>query len=421
MPYTADTVPKHVPAPLAKRWAGAWNGAYQQCRAKGGDEKRCEGLAFRVANALLKEGESGGTMGKADVKTQVFVEALDLAEAQIDNEAQTVRQRIIRPGRSTNGRVYGQDVLQRATALFEGVKTFADHPSGAERRDRPERSVRQITGWLDGVEYREDGIYAVRHFTGNQAGQDTWALVRDIVEGRAPATLLGGSINAVGRARKADDGDMIVESIEAVHSVDDVTSPAAGGGFMALWAGADDLTAELLNAVSFEEYIAARPEFVERLKREWQVVRQTEAVAAALKERDQARKGLVEAQGQVEARAAQVVVLEAEVARLRADVARKGHEVELERAFRKVALPAIIEGELREEIAQSEPQQWASIVARGGRMIAALGKPPAPVSGAPRMVTETQVQPVKAGPINIDEVRSVDDFLEAIRKRQQGG
>jgi len=424
MPYTTDTVPKHVPPAQAKRWAGAWNGAYDQCRAKGGEQEKCETYAFRVANALLKEGESGGTMGKVDSKTLVFVETLDLAEAVIDNDAQTVRQRIIRPGRSANGRVYGADVLQRATALFEGVKTFADHPSAGERRDRPERSVRQITGWLDGVEYREDGIYAVRHFTRNHAGQDMWALVRDIVEGRAPATLLGGSINAVGRASKGDNGDLIVESITAVHSVDDVTTPAAGGGFLPLVAGADDLTAQLLSALTYDEFIAARPEFVERLKREYKAVRQTEAVATALNERDQARVALVEAEGQMKAQADKVTALEAELAKLRGELARKGLEVELERAFRKVALPVPIENELREEIAASDPARWLDIVQRGARMVALGGAKSGPaVKGAPRLVQEaaTVALPTVPGPINIDEVRSVDDFLDAIRKRQQGG
>ena len=88
--------------------------------------------------------ESGGTMGNSETKTLVFVEALDLTEAQIDNEAQTVRQRIIRPGRSANGRVYTPDVLRRAVSLFEGVKTFADHQSGTERRESQEKRVKKI-------------------------------------------------------------------------------------------------------------------------------------------------------------------------------------------------------------------------------------------------------------------------------------
>lgn len=36
MPYTTDTVPKHVPPAQAKKWAGAWNGACQLLPAKAG-------------------------------------------------------------------------------------------------------------------------------------------------------------------------------------------------------------------------------------------------------------------------------------------------------------------------------------------------------------------------------------------------
>lgn len=424
MPYTPSTVPDYVPADMAERWAGAWNGAYESCRKKrDGDEKACEAYAFRVANALLKKAEESTAPTAPTGAAQVLVEALDLSEAVINVEQQTVQQRIIRAGRSANGRIYDAEVLRRAAPLFENVKTFADHPFD-ERRERPERSVRQITGWLDKVEFREDGLYATRHFTRNQAGQDTWALVRDIVEGRAPATLLGGSINAVGRARKAENGDLIVESIEAVHSVDDVTSPAAGGQFLPLVAGgSDDLTTSLLRAMTFEEYVAARPEFVERLKKEWRAVRQTEAVAAAVEERDQARRALIEVQQEVEQKKAQLSELEAEVTRLRAELARKGHEVELERALRKAGLPATVEEAVREELRSAEPDQWLAIVERNARMAAVLSKNAAVVRGAPRLVTEavSEAVPPARQPIDMDAIHTLDDFLAEIRKRQRQG
>jgi len=63
-------------------------------------------------------------------------------------------------------------------------------------------------------------------------------------------------------------------------------------------------------------------------------------------------------------------------------------------------------------------------VQRGARMVALGGAKSGPaVKGAPRLVQEaaTVALPTTPGPINIDEVRSVDDFLDAIRKRQQGG
>lgn len=422
MPYTPSTVPDHVPKVLAERWAGAWNGAYESCRKKGGDEKRCEAYAFRVANALLKQTEESAPPPSAPASTQVIVEAIDLSEAVIDVEAQTVRQRIIRAGRSANGRIYEPDVLRQAAPLFEGIKTFADHPL-TERSERAERSVRHITGWLEQVTYTEDGLYALRHFTRNQAGQDAWALVRDIVEGRAPASLLGGSINAVGRARKLDNGDWLIESIEAVHSVDDVTTPAAGGQFLPLVASAgDSLTDQLLQAMSYDEYIAARPDYVERLKREWRAVRQTEAVAAAIQERDQARERLVEAEQEAERLRARIADLEAETASLRVELTRKGLEAELERALRRAALPANIEEILREELAVLEPERWMEAVQRSVRLAAALGKPAPAVRGAPRLVTEAapMVSSVPM-PIDMDRVRSVEDFLAEIRKRQQGG
>ena len=104
--------------------------------------------------------------------------------------------------------------------------------------------------------------------------------------------------------------------------MDDVTTPAAGGGFLPLVAGADDLTAQLLSALTYDEFIAARPEFVERLKRSISV-RQTEAVATALNERIR-RALLVEAEGQMKAQADKVTALEAELAKLRGELARKG-------------------------------------------------------------------------------------------------
>lgn len=72
MPYTEDTVPDHVPKAAAKRWAGAWNGAYTSCKKDGRSDKDCEGYAFRVANATLKE------MGKVSKKKRLVLRATNL-------------------------------------------------------------------------------------------------------------------------------------------------------------------------------------------------------------------------------------------------------------------------------------------------------------------------------------------------------
>src|SRR5690348_10270816 len=55
---------------------------------------------------------------------------------------------VIKAGDSKNRRRYPAEVLRRALGLFEGAKVFADHPSRDELRARPERSVRDVIGWL---------------------------------------------------------------------------------------------------------------------------------------------------------------------------------------------------------------------------------------------------------------------------------
>lgn len=187
--------------------------------------------AFRAGSTSLPVIESH----TATVSRLAFVESVDLSEAMVNTTDRTAKVRLIAAGLSQNGKQYSEAVLRKAAPLFEGVRAYRDHPTKADQRERPERSMRDITGWYTGVVYENGGLYATRHFSRTQAGQDAWALVEDIVNGHAPASLAGVSINAqgTGRSVRRDDGDvLIVESIEAVTSVDDVTQPAAGGAYL---------------------------------------------------------------------------------------------------------------------------------------------------------------------------------------------
>jgi len=312
------------------------------------------------------------------VKTQVIVEHLALNETVLDAGQRTARQALIRVGRSANGRIYRPEVLQKAAPLFEGVKTYANHPSASERRERPERSTRDVTGWLSDVEWREDALYATRHFTRTQAGQDAWALVEDVVTGRAPVTLIGASINAIGRATRNDDGDWLVESIDAVYSVDDVTTPAAGGGFLPLGEGAgDDLTAALLQHLDYHEWYEAGKEraFTIRLQNEMKATRQTEALKAATAEAERVTLALQEAQ-------AEITSLSEQNARLQQEVLAARRELELERALRQANLPAAWEASLREQLAAAPVEQWAAIFERERTKAAQAGRTRPAVSGA---------------------------------------
>ncbi len=58
-------------------------------------------------------------------------------------------------GNTGTGYYYTKDALKSAAPIFEGKKAFADHPSAFEDEVRPERSVRDIVGHYEGVEYLE--------------------------------------------------------------------------------------------------------------------------------------------------------------------------------------------------------------------------------------------------------------------------
>jgi len=331
------------------------------------------------------------------MKTQVIIEALDLIEAQIDIDNRTVRQRLIAAGKSKNNRVYGESVLEAATGLFEGRQTYANHPSRSDVRDRPERSVRDLTGWLTNVEYREGALWATRHFTRNQAGEDTWALVREIVEGRAPASLLGASINAVGKASSGDDGALIVEAITAVNSVDDVTTPAAGGGWEMLVASdSDSLTHDLLQALTFEEWFQSRPDFVRRVQNEMKTVRQDKALTEATALAERLQSDLNAAQGQIEALESARVADAETITALR-------RECDVWRIMEGITLPADWKTSLRETLLKVDVSAWADIIESERRKARSAGHR-VPVTGAGQRVNN----PLPVQPLNT---------IEALRQR----
>jgi len=307
------------------------------------------------------------------MKPKPLIESLTLEEAVIDVNNRSVRQRIIAVGESANRREYSADVLRKASALFEGVKTYANHPSPRELKERPERDVRNITGWLSGVTFEEGGLYAVRHFSRTQAGEDAWSVAQDIIEGRAPTSLMGGSINALGSGHAEErDGRklMVVDSIDYVESVDDVTTPAAGGAYMPLIASdGDAMLNAILEALDYEEWLQARPEFTERLRREYKAVRQTEAVKAAEAEANRLREALEHAQ--VELKQAEQLREAAQ-----AEALRKARELMVVEALQAVKLPASWKQDLRTSLVEADPEQWAAIIEREQRKAQTSGATP---------------------------------------------
>jgi hypothetical protein len=136
---------------------------------------------------------------------------------------------LIKAGTSGNRRHYPAAMLESAVPLFEGVKAYADHPTRDESRSRPERSIRDVVGWFEGVRWdaTESGIRGTFRILESadwlrSALKSAWdAGKRD---------LLGFSINAMGSVgKKHADGSTLIEAIERVVSTDVVTTPGAGG------------------------------------------------------------------------------------------------------------------------------------------------------------------------------------------------
>ena len=350
--------------------------------------------------------------------TQLLIEQIDLSEARLNRDTRVMEGVVlIRAGESANKRNYPADVLQKSVQVFEGVKAYADHPTAKTAREP--RSIRDITGWYKNVRFSEGKLIADRVFSNTAAGRDALAIAEDIVNGVAPKGGAGLSINAVGTGKARDDGGVIVEAITYAHSVDDVSSPAAGGGYTES-TGGDSLVAALMENMTFEEWRAATPTHVERLKKEWKTVRLEEATKTALAEADQKVKAAEAETGRLqealdEATADfQEAAAERDAALVEADQARR--ELLIERTLRKVNIPTAWETSLRDALMKAEPDDWQAIIESEQQKAKTAGHR-VPVSGAGQTVTPEQT-PAAPGARQLlaQEGEDVEAWMDRIRR-----
>ena len=348
--------------------------------------------------------------------THILIEGLNLEEAVIDREKRTVTQVLIRAGTSKNNRRYPEAVLQEATALFEGVKTYANHPTATDRKERPERDVRHLTGWISDVRYDSGKLVGTRHFLSTEAGKDVWAVVEDIIEKRAPSHLMGGSINAIGQAKKIKENNTDiteVEKIVEVYSVDDVTTPAAGGGFIE--SAGRDLTQALLEALSFEEWFETRPDFVARLQKEMKAIRQDDAVKAAKAEADHNRNALQEAMSRIESLEA-----ERDAALQNTDATRRALTIE-QLLSKTPGFNQTWRESIRKQLQDASPEKWDAILETELKKAKSGGKPAIPVTGADAQVdTPPERNQFREADVRPRDNEDVDSWQRRMAKLKRG-
>lgn len=119
---------------------------------------------------------------------------------------------------------YPAEVLERdgSRAFPAGTHVYFDHPSDSEELDRPERSVRDIAGYLLDDATFEEGPEGRGLFSRIQFTKDAKSLVSELKD------VIGLSIRAAGQIEETPSG-RIVRRISEGLSVDLVTRAGAGG------------------------------------------------------------------------------------------------------------------------------------------------------------------------------------------------
>jgi hypothetical protein len=331
----------------------------------------------------------------------ILCEQVELITESLDALNKTVKVVLIKPGWSLNGRYYPREVLAKAAPLFEGVKAYANHPTREQMQRGESRSVLDITGDYTNVQVREDGaLTADRHVFG-AAGEAIWPLIVRSVETKRPT--IGISINAAGRLKEGEAEarkGSVVEDISKANSADDVDAPAAGGEFTTLLMGTDSLTQDLIDAMNYDEFITARPDFIETIRKQLKRERQDEAVRAVSEERDQANAALVEARTRIQE-------LEAAQVAHRAEVERQEREAALDTAVTASKLPESWHKDLRKRLSENQPAEWDAIVQIEQEKYSALTeRQPVHVSGAPALVNSTVALTESPRPAEHEDVGS---------------
>jgi len=246
MPYNkVSELPPAVqklPKKLQEAWMKAFNAAFKQY---GNDEQ-----AFKVAwSTISKMRES------IELEDQEVFEALT-----VDEEKKKAHVVIIKEGWSKNKRYYPANVLNEAVPLFEGTKCYLDH---SDIKGIPNRSVRELTGFYENVNFAGKQIEADLQFIDTEAGKVGLDIAKETIKHNK--TLAGLSIRGIGTLRKVEEGHE-VESLNKIISVDLVSDPAAGGEFLRLYESIMEV--DDMKDLTVEKLKEERPDLVQVITEE---------------------------------------------------------------------------------------------------------------------------------------------------------
>lgn len=223
---------------------------------------------------------------------------------RVDRQAAVLRGVKILGLHSRNGRRYLPKALHAAAHLYEGVRVNVDHPSGPVQAAR---RYRDRLGMLRQVRAEADGLYGDLHYNPKHALAEQ--LLWDAEH--APGNV-GLSHHVQARAAHRE-GELVVEAILEVYSVDLVAEPAttnglfegAGGRDLGQLCGDDghgcpsaahaalDLSTEgiymELAELSETQLLEGRPDVREAVLREQEASQRVGAEQAAVAESELAR------------------------------------------------------------------------------------------------------------------------------------
>ena len=163
-------------------------------------------------------------------QTEFITEAKVMRLASNNEDGSIWNVRMIVQGHTQSGRYFSGEVLQEAIHLFEGARSYVNHPP--EDYNGGDRPINSLVGWYDNVTLKEgDGLYADWHILANSGVPWLRPLLLELAE-EDKLDLIGLSLLGLGKnSFKKVDGKLVKfsEGISYVRSVDLVDIPGAGG------------------------------------------------------------------------------------------------------------------------------------------------------------------------------------------------